>query len=88
MSNNARSHKRPHEELSENKCTNKRIKYTDVPYTPPANKNEFVYMGNSSLSATCYNAFESVLYDIFFSFDEKLCLYSYRNLSLEYCFYA
>ncbi|KAK9411274.1 ribonuclease H1 [Crotalus adamanteus] len=42
---NARSHKRRYEELSENKYTNKRVKYTDVPYTPPPNKNEFSYMG-------------------------------------------
>ncbi|XP_026551030.1 ribonuclease H1 isoform X1 [Pseudonaja textilis] len=41
-----RSYKRPYEEVSEKKYTYKRVKYTDVPYTPPANKNEFVYMGD------------------------------------------
>uniref|UniRef100_A0A6B2F3Y9 Ribonuclease H1 n=1 Tax=Bothriechis nigroviridis TaxID=88079 RepID=A0A6B2F3Y9_BOTNI len=43
---NPRSHKRRYEELSGNKCTNKRVKYTDVPYTPPPNKNEFSYEGD------------------------------------------
>uniref|UniRef100_U3FBI5 Ribonuclease H1 n=1 Tax=Micrurus fulvius TaxID=8637 RepID=U3FBI5_MICFL len=41
-----RSYKRPYEEVSEKKYTYKRVKYTDVPYTPSANKNEFVYMGD------------------------------------------
>ncbi|XP_015678779.2 ribonuclease H1 [Protobothrops mucrosquamatus] len=46
QSYNARSHKRRYGELSGSKCTNKRVKYTDVPYTPPADKNEFLYMGD------------------------------------------
>ncbi|KAG8124232.1 hypothetical protein E2320_019536 [Naja naja] len=40
------SYKRPHEEGSEKKYKYKRVKYTDVPYTPSANQNEFVYMGD------------------------------------------
>ncbi|XP_063170155.1 ribonuclease H1 [Candoia aspera] len=52
QSDYTRSYKRPHEELSENKITNKRVKYTEVPYTPSANKNEFVYIGDYTVVYT------------------------------------
>ncbi|KAM6459470.1 ribonuclease H1 isoform 1-T1 [Liasis olivaceus] len=51
-SNYTGSYKRPYEELSENKLTNKRVKYTEVPYTPSENKNEFLYIGDYTVVYT------------------------------------
>uniref|UniRef100_A0A0B8RQE8 Ribonuclease H1 n=1 Tax=Philothamnus irregularis TaxID=1899461 RepID=A0A0B8RQE8_9SAUR len=49
-SSDTRSYKRPYEEPSEKKYTNKRVKYTDVPYTSAS--NEFFYMGDYTVVYT------------------------------------
>ncbi|XP_032068366.1 ribonuclease H1 [Thamnophis elegans] len=51
-SSDTRSYKRSYEEPSEKKYTYKRVKYTDVPYSPPANKNEFKYIGDYTVVYT------------------------------------
>ncbi|XP_070589046.1 ribonuclease H1 isoform X2 [Erythrolamprus reginae] len=46
------TYKRPYQEYSESKYTNRRTKYTDVPYTSSANRNEFEYKGDYAVVYT------------------------------------
>nr|XP_028578297.1 ribonuclease H1 isoform X4 [Podarcis muralis] len=46
------SYKKPYEQPSENQRERKRVKYTEVPYTPPERKDEFSYMGDYAVVYT------------------------------------
>nr|XP_034965797.1 ribonuclease H1 isoform X2 [Zootoca vivipara] len=46
------SYKRPYEQPSENQRERKRVKYTEVPYTPPERKDEFSYKGDYAVVYT------------------------------------
>ncbi|XP_077782485.1 ribonuclease H1 isoform X4 [Podarcis muralis] len=46
------AYKKPYEQPSENQRERKRVKYTEVPYTPPERKDEFSYMGDYAVVYT------------------------------------